>query len=206
MDNQQVPISPIQDFDTAYLDQIATPSNQRSSFFSGKILILFGALAAVLVFAIVLMFANSGKSPKLSSETLYLRTTNMQKIATQQHKNLKNGSLRAINATYQVQLTGIIQQLNTEFEKLKISPKKIAKELTASEQAHVDKINKALEESRLNTYLDRDYAKEMSYQIELMISTIQKIERTAESGYKEMLAENRTYLKLISNQFSKFTD
>jgi hypothetical protein len=170
-------------------------------------LVLLGALLAVVVVAIAaIAFSGGGKTPKTNSETLYLRITNLQKTAAKFHKSLKNNSLRATNTTFQTQLTSILQELGTQLPKDGIKPDKIEKKLKTDEQARIDKINDTLEDARLNVRLDRSYAIEMSYQIELVISLMQKIERTAKKDYKSLLENTIPKLESMGGQFSKFAD
>ncbi|MDR0397634.1 MAG: hypothetical protein LBH36_00400 [Candidatus Nomurabacteria bacterium] len=216
MDNQPLPpmqplpsvqpLPPEDQLGASYLDKISSKTVAKDSLFSGRMLVLIGILVCTIIGTIGIMIASGGESPKTSSETLYLRATNLQKTATNYHKFLKSSSLRAANTTFQVQLTDLIQNLKSELEKINIKVDKIGKELKADESTRIEKINDALEDSRLNVRLDRDYAKEMSFQLNLMISLMQKIEKSAKKDYKTMLETARPKLQSISEHFSQFTD
>jgi hypothetical protein len=211
MDNQPLPpmqpLPPTDQVDISYLDQIAVKPKVKNGFFSGRMLVLLGIAVVAIGGAIAIMVANGGKpAPKTNSETLYLRATNLQKTAAKYHRYLKNSSLRAANATYQIQLTDLVQNLKTELAKVSIKVDKIDKKLKTTESTRIEKIDKAFEDSRLNVRLDRDYAKEMSFQIDIMITLMQKIEKSAKTDYKTMLEATQPKLKSMAEQFSKFED
>ncbi|MDR1032489.1 MAG: hypothetical protein LBL84_00565 [Candidatus Nomurabacteria bacterium] len=210
MDNQALP--PIQPAPSAnppgaeYLDQIAVKPKSKTGFFSVRMLVLLGLLVVSIVSFVAIAASSSGKSPKANSETLYLRVSNLQKTADKFHKHLKSSSLRAINATYRTQLTSVAQELSGQLPKLDIKTDKIDKKVKADETTRIDKINQELEDARLNVQLDRNYAKEMAYQIELVVSLMQKIEKSAKKDYKTMIESTLPKLESMANQFSKFTD
>ena len=211
MENQPVPqFQTPQDatkFDPDYLKQIASKPKSKSGLFSAKMFILLGGLLVTIIAAFVLMIIsnNNAASPKVDSETLFLRTTNLQKTAKSYHKYIKSSSLRAINSSYQVQLADTLRELNANLVNMNIKTNKIKKELVEEEQSRVVDIDNALNDARLNVRLDRNYAQEMAYQTKLVLALIQKLEHsTRAKDYKAMLETSRTNLEPIASQFSEF--
>lgn len=161
-------------------------------------------LAVILLF--VSLLNRGGQSPKQSTETLYLRMTNLQATATKYQKYLKSSKLRAINTSFLTQMTNTQRDLTTQMTALDIKPDKISKETKQKETDYIAKINTSLENARLNVALDRNYAREMAYQIGILLATMQKIEKSAKPEFKTFLSGAQENLKVYSDQFSKFSD
>jgi hypothetical protein len=207
MDNQPLGQSAPQNFGNDYLNQIAVKPKAKSGLFGNKMILVLGG---VLVLAVVLLFVSiigrSGQSPKQSSEVLYLRMANLQSTASKYQKYLKSSKLRAINTSFMTQMTNTQREFSTQMTTLEIKPDKISKETKQIEIDYIAKVNSSLENARLNVALDRNYAREMTYQIDLVLSQMQKIEKTAKQDFKTALAEMQKNLKPYSEQFNKFSD
>jgi hypothetical protein len=191
-----------------YLDSIAVKPTNNVKLLSGKMLILFAALAVVLVGAIGLMFSGGGerRTPRADSETLFLRMTNLSTVAGDFQGFLRGNRLRAANATFRTQLASSLTSLTPQLANIGINTQRIDERRTASEQELLDQISQSLENERLNVRLDRSYAREMSYQLEMLLILIERIENSANDEYSAVLTNIHTGITASRENFSRLVE
>jgi hypothetical protein len=171
-------------------------------------LVLLGGLglAVILLLVLVITNFNNQKTPKSLTETIYLRITNLQTTAKKYHPQLKSSALRATNASLNTQLTNINRDISAQFSALDIKKDKIDKKLKATETDRIDQANKSLETARLNVRLDRTYAKEMTFQVNMLVTLIQQTAKKAKKDYKTTLELAAKDFQTIANQFAAYSD
>lgn len=189
-----------------YLDQIAPPPPQQK-FFSGSFGKIFLLMIVLLLVGVGVIVASGGKSKTGDLELVTVRLENMQKVAKTEHKYLKSGDLTANNATLQTWFAGNASQGYDLLKQAGVQKNKIDKEITASEKAAAAKLTEEFYEARLNANLDRDYAREMAFQLQLIKTALDKMSKKSEAkAIREYAKSASTNLAPIQKSFADFDD
>lgn len=169
-----------------YLDQISTPVKQSRS--SNKLILIILILVGLLVMvgAAALILSDRPSSLDKASE-LSARTETLHTLAEDQHKYLRDNDLRANNTAYRVFLTNAIADLEAPLEAAGLE-KDATQAIEAAETSYAEKLSSDFDDARLNVILDRTYAREMTYQIEVLQTMMQQVYDGTDSE------ELRTYL------------
>lgn len=205
MEPQNQENSVVQDpLPTDYLDQIAPQTSPKGNFFSKKIVIIGLIGAALLAVILIIIGSSSSGSDIKPSEKLYAKLKTTQAVEESAIKSIKNSDLRAINADLKSFLTDTLRDIETPLAKVGSPIKSITKQTLASEanQAMVDK----LENARLNAVFDRIYPSEMAYQLDTILTLMNKILKTTSSkDMKTFLTEAIKNLTTIQERFENFS-
>ena len=194
-----------------YLNQIAP--KQKQPLFDKTMVIIFGALIfAVVVFAGLMMFSSLNENP--NSEPLlrvYLKVQKTNELATKYQGRLQNSDLRAINSGLATTLASDGAKLKSLLGSNKIEIPKAEKNKTppkiiAQVNKDAEELDKTLDDAFLNAVLDRTYAREMSYNLDVINSLMKRVESSARSSdSKDSLIEIIKSLDVSSNQFREYS-
>ena len=189
-----------------YLDQISGPQKQPGM--SGKL--FFGIIigAVVLVVAAVLMMIAAGGSggKQISAERLGLRLQNLQKTSENAQKNIKDTQLRALNSRLTTQLTDINREIAAPLEAADINLKKVDKSTSSRETKITTELTTKLEDARLNDTFDRDYAREMNYQLETSAIMMQTLYKSSKSkSLREFLQGSYDDFSTLQKEFAAYS-
>lgn len=202
----QPPQQPQSDFSIDYLDQISAPQKKVTP---PNPLVLVGVIGvgilAIIGFAIM-MFGGSGSSTLTKSTDVYLRLQTLQKIATTEQRQLRDNDLRSTNVAFSLYLSNTLRDINTPIKTIGVDATKIPKATTSKEAAYATEINKTFEEARLNVMLDRTYAREMAYQIEVLRNMMASLYKsTTSKSLKTALGTSDASLAQSAKSFEEFS-
>ena len=191
-------------FPVDYLNEIA-PKQQPVQINRFAVFGLIGGVL-LLAFAIVMMMVNSQPNYTKQAQSTLARIETLQAATKEQQSRLTENELSSMNTT----LTTSLGSMGTEL-KSSLKDAKIKTELTGdakkTEKAYADKLSKTLEDAYLTGSLDRVYAREMSYQLSILKSYLQKL-KTASGNRKaiaDYVATNSKTLDAATKSFSNFT-
>lgn len=191
-------------FPVDYLNEIA-PKQQPVQVNRFAVFGLIGGVL-LLAFAIIMMMVNSQPNYTKQAQSTLARIETLQAATKEQQSRLTENELSSMNTT----LTTSLGSMGTEL-KSSLKDAKIKTELTGdakkTEKAYSDKLSKTLEDAYLTGSLDRVYAREMSYQLSILKSYLQKL-KTASGNRKaiaDYVATNSKTLDAATKSFSNFT-
>ena len=198
--------------DLEYLNQIsAKPAPAPTGFFDKKTKLIAIIGGVVLFLAIVLMIVSGGSSKSDATESselsrLYLRASSLEETVNNNLKSLKSSSLRSSAASLSALLTEAKSSSSTVLESsfgIKTSSLKPSSEDTKL----IDTTNKALESARLNGILDRKFASEMHYQIELFLLIENSVlKKTSNESLSSYLTSSYESLSRLSETLYSFSE
>jgi predicted outer membrane protein len=187
--NPQQPLPP------DYLDQIA-PQVQKHSFLMNKTLLIIlsciGAIAVVIVLALVVGMINSSR--KEPWQRLSLRLAATSEVAASSEGKIKNSQLRSTNSTVTISITNAQRDIAEPLSAIGITPKEIPTSVTSSESSAA--MLARLEDARLNAKYDSTYAREMSFQLSNLLTLLRQ---TYASSSNEM---NKKFLMTTYDNFA----
>jgi len=195
-DQQQYPID--------YLNQIASQAPKKRGFTRKQFIIIIGAGAALLISIVLFILSSLGPNTNTSQE-LAARLIATQPVVSSSQAKIKNSSLRSLNSTLEIYLTNANRDITAPLAKSHIDVAKLSKTITATEAASTKKISDTLENARLNAVFDRTYAREISYQLDTIVSLMVDINATTKnSDLKAFVNTSYKNLQPIQKQFSDF--
>lgn len=189
-----------------YLNQIAAPTQVKKM----RPAVLFGLIGGVVSVAIlaVVILAQITAPPDVSKQlfALQARLTTLTKVAAEQNKHIAQNDLSNINSTLQTQLkttsAGVTDYMTS---KGLTSKDKRATAANTTEQATYTALSKKLNNAYLTGTLDQTYANEMSYQLAILKSMLQRLKTTANSKkFTEVYNTNITSLDTLVQQLNTF--
>ncbi len=200
-----------------YLNQISAASNpqpqQKQSIgglFSKKFIFIIGGL---LIFAILIMILGSvigktGNKEKAVAERINIRISNLMEVTQNYGKITKSSTLRSMNASLYSVLNGTSVNLSpiltTVYE---LTPETANAEITAEEEDSFNQLKASLDHAKLNGLLDRTYPREITLQIQLLLSLESEIsERTKDQNIKNIIGESYNNLSSIYTKFSEYSE
>ena len=200
-----------------YLNQISVASNpqpqQKQSIgglFSKKFIFIMGGL---LIFAILIMILGSvigktGNKEKAVAERINIRISNLMEVTQNYGKITKSSTLRSMNASLYSVLNGTSVNLSpiltTVYE---LTPETADAEITAEEEDSFNQLKASLDHAKLNGLLDRTYPREITLQIQLLLSLESEIsERTKDQNIKNIIGESYNNLSSIYTKFSEYSE
>ena len=200
-----------------YLNQISVASNpqpqQKQSIgglFSKKFIFIMGGL---LIFAILIMILGSvigktGNKEKAVAERINIRISNLMDVTQNYGKITKSSTLRSMNASLYSVLNGTSVNLSpiltTVYE---LTPETANAEITAEEEDSFNQLKASLDHAKLNGLLDRTYPREITLQIQLLLSLESEIsERTKDQNIKNIIGESYNNLSSIYTKFSEYSE
>lgn len=196
------PQTPPPQFDSTYLDQIATPSQQKTINPLLLWAMIGGVVLVVIIFAMVLL-SSGGPSQTERIAGLLARTQSLKTMTQDSVKTIKDSKLRAANGS----LTAILSGMENEFTAQLSSsggnlPKRPADDPIAAEFTAT---SEKLEDARLNERFDTVYAREIAYQIKKIRTEFSIIYDNSKSeSFKEILAKEDKSLEDLNEDFTAF--
>ena len=202
-----------------YLDKIAadTRSNKPSGKgFLGKLKIsptlmkvLIGGAIVTVIMIIFGMVAGGGdkNGERDLVDKISLRTNNLISVISDYNKQVKSSELRSMGGSLSAVLNDTNYAINailkSEFEAKGSKPQK--ESIKTDENKVLEDMKSSLEYGRLNGILDRTYAREIAYQIALLISLEQEtLKKTQKTNLKEALTNSINNLDQMHDKFDNF--
>lgn len=186
-----------------YLNQISTHIPQKKNILSGKPPLLIAGVGAVILLILIMTISSLFTGGVKPTEQLAARLVSTSSTAESATANLKSSQLRALNSNLKLYLTNTIRDITPILAANSVKISSLNKKAVAAE-SNVDLLS-TLEDARLNAVYDRTYAREMSYQLDTILTLMLKINNsTTSKSLKTFLADARTNLVEIQKQFSAF--
>ena len=197
-----------------YLKQISSETRpvkkSMTGLFSPKVFIALGA--AVLLAIIIMIFAALGgdKNSEIDLLTkINLRSDNLVATIDEYAPDLKASSLRQITASLRTVLkeaAGTSSSLLTE-EFDKKDAKKVSKKLAEDESSYIEEVNSTLEEARLNGLLDREFLRQFTLEIGLLMSLESEcIDRSKKEAVDNALNASYENLDKLHEEFENYSN
>ncbi len=176
-----------------YLNQISkstrpAPPNKFALILKNPItrFVFLGAIVAVIIVIVInVISAISNRTTNLSRE-IYLRSSTLNSIVSENKSLIKSSQLRAIS----VSLQNVISNSSREFVAYYTSPDggnslSPTQDQVNAENANAQQVRLTLQNARLNGILDRIYTNELNLQIRLLMSMISElVARTSDERLK----------------------
>lgn len=191
-------------FPVDYLNEIA-PKQQPVQMNRFAVFGLIGGVL-LLAFAIVMMMVNSQPNYTKQAQSTLARIETLQAATKEQQSRLTENELSSMNTTLTTSLGSMGTELKSSLKDAKIKTELVG-DAKKTEKAYSDKLSKTLEDAYLTGALDRVYAREMSYQLSILKSYLQKL-KTASGNRKaiaDYVATNSKTLDAATKSFSNFT-
>jgi len=193
-----------QPISSTYLDQIATPQTAGKGLMTHKIVVIGGIIVALMFLLITMSAISSAASAGPNSiKRLSARLDSVQKITESATPIIGSSKLREYNSILKLSLIGIIHDIEPVQAANGIKPKSIDKNIVASESN--TKALASLEDARLNAVYDRAYAREMTYQLDRVLSLMTQIgKQTNKVATKKFINDSIVNLQKSRDQFDSF--
>ncbi len=191
-------------FPVDYLNEIA-PKQQPVQINRFAVFGLIGGVL-LLAFAIIMMMVNSQPNYTKQAQSTLARIETLQAATKEQQSRLTENELSSMNTTLTTSLGSMGTELKSSLKDAKIKTELVG-DAKKTEKAYSDKLSKTLEDAYLTGALDRVYAREMSYQLSILKSYLQKL-KTASGNRKaiaDYVATNSKTLDAATKSFSNFT-
>ena len=191
-------------FPVDYLNEIA-PKQQPVQVNRFAVFGLIGGVL-LLAFAIVMMMVNSQPNYTKQAQSTLARIETLQAATKEQQSRLTENELSSMNTTLTTSLGSMGTELKSSLKDAKIKTELLG-DAKKTEKAYSDKLSKTLEDAYLTGSLDRVYAREMSSQLSILKSYLQKL-KTASGNRKaiaDYVATNSKTLDAATKSFSNFT-
>lgn len=196
--NQQEPPT----YSIDYLNQIA-PQAPKKNNFSRKQWIIIACTAALIVIVGIMSIVASAGGNSSSVEQLAAKLIATEKIVGDAQSKIKSSQLRTLNSNLNIYLTNTNRDIAAPLLADGIAVAKLDKKVLAAE-AGTDITNR-LEDARLNAIYDRVYAREISYQLEVITALMQQTySSTKNQSLKAFLEGAFTNLEPTQKQFADF--
>lgn len=196
----------------AYLDQIS-PIEKKTilsgDLFKSKVMkLIIGGVVAVIAIIIFGTIINSGESEETKCIKLQLHTQNLSTIVKDFQPSLKSSKLRSNSTSLDAILKNIsVTNENYLKEKYDFKKSSISEKIEEQEQNLYAELNNDLFTAQINGYLDRTYARKMSYESALLRSYIENI--SVKNKTEEYKAELESFIKsldLLEETFDSFSE
>jgi hypothetical protein len=203
--SQAQPGSVVAQYPVDYLNQIATtPPVKKVSP-----VIIFGAIGAVIISAIVVLFMliQSAAPPSATTQlySLQARIATLDKLTVEQGKHLTQSDLSTMNTNVGVMLKSMSAQVGAYMKERGSASDKTSVAAKSAEKAYAEKLSTKLNNAYLTGTLDRLYASEMVYQLNILKSKLQSVKAVAKSKkFNEVYDNNVPSLIKISEKLSAF--
>lgn len=157
-----------------YLNQIAPQAPKKQLFALNLRTVLLGAVAVVILIIIIAtvsgIVTSSSKAPWQRFSARLNATTTVVEDST---GKIKNSQLRSINSDLKLYLTNTKRDLAPAMKALEINTEKLPASIVAEESSTA--MSERLEDGRLNARYDSTYAREMTYQLATLLSSLQAL-------------------------------
>lgn len=163
-----------------YLNQIAPSQKKSTSRFA-----VFAPIGGIILVALaaVIIFANAGP-PDFSTQakSAQSRIITLQTVADGQQTHLKENTISEANSSLASALTSMNTELTAIMKTKGIrvaDSTKVA--VSKTEKAYAENLTKKLDDSYQRGTLDRTYASQMTYELTVLRSTLNRMKNTANS-------------------------
>ena len=202
-----------------YLDQIsastrpAKPANEGFFGFNispkmGK-LIIGGFIAAILIIVIggIASMVGGGSSERDYLDRIYLRSENLMTAISSYNNKIKSSELRSmgnsLNAVLSETSYNVSTILKTDFEATAGTPAK--EKIKTEEDEDLEALTSSLETARISGTLDRIYAHNFTYAIEMLMNLeTEAIGKAKGQNTITALTTSRSNLEQLYTQFDNF--
>lgn len=198
-----------------YLNQIAASNRPAKSTVGGglpfslspKVLIGLG-IAIGLIFLIMIfgsIFGGDKNTEQSLVQKLSLRSANLSETIDEYNRNLKSSNLRSLTGSLRAVLNETSASTATILEEdFGAKSDKTAEE---DEATYIEEVNTTLEDAKLNGLLDREFVREMTYQIGLLLSMESDIlSKTKKDNLKDTINNSYTNLENLHKEFSDYSN
>lgn len=185
-----------------YLNQIA-PAPQKTGPNRAVFMVLVGLGVLAFIIVSLAIFSSLSAGPTTDMQRLAARLTTLKTVVSAAQPNLKSSQLRSTNSSFAITLTNTNRDIIAPLASAGIDTAKLSKDIVAEESG--DKITAKLEDARLNAVYDGAYAHEMSYQMAITISLMDKIYTSSPNQQiKDFLQTTDKNFEPIKKQFDDF--
>lgn len=186
-----------------YLNQIAAPPPKKG-LLDRKLLIVIGIGVVLLVVVMVMALLSGGGSNNTDRLThLAARLQMLQQVSKDASQNIKDSSLNSTNSSLTILLTNAERDALTQLNSAGGNGNSLDKTIVAQESGTT--LKNELEDARLNATFDRNYARDMDYQLQTVLVLLQDInDRTHSTSLKAYLSQTYNNLKPIDQQLKDF--
>lgn len=189
-----------------YLDQIAPQAPKKSfSFGKGKLLILIGIIAIIIVLIMAAFVSSLNNAKKQPWERLAARLAATSEVVESSEGKIKNSQLRSTNSNLKISLTNTQRDLAKPLASAEVNPKKLSASIVTAESSA--EMLERLEDARLNAKYDSTYAREMSYQLSNVLTVLSQLYKTSGSeSNKAFLKTTYDNFQPVQKSLSEFSD
>ena len=192
-------IAPDQPIDSV---TIGNKTSSKKTFFIG-----IGIIGAGILTAMLMLFTPNNKGvSNLNESSLFSSMVSTSEITKTAGRKIKSSKLRAINSSLNSQLLGSITEMADPLAKSGIDSKKLeatAKKPTAKESERIQ----TLENARLNATYDRAYSREITYRLDTMLVTLNRIDKiNTRASMREFTKNTRTKLESIKKALDEVSN
>lgn len=194
-----------QPYSIDYLNQIA-PQQEKPGL-SNKLFmaIIGGGLLLAIIVGIFIFTSGGSGGPTSKIQTLAARLEALKDVSDKAQKNIKSGTLRTTNSTLAIFLTNANRDITGPLASNSADTAAPDKTIAATVAKDTEALTKKLEDARLNAIYDRIYAREMSYQLEVIAALMKDIYSTNNSkSLKDYLTATDANLAPIAKQLTDF--
>jgi hypothetical protein len=188
-----------------YLNQIAPQAPRRPSWLKPgpKLFALIGSVLVVIVLTLVIIVNVAAAAQRQPLQHLAARLDSTEKIAGDAQKKLKTSELRSLNSNLKIYLTNTQRDISAPLLAAGVNTDKLSDSVVKQESSTA--IEGRLEDARLNATYDRTYAREMSYQLNTLLSLMNQIYKsTGSKSLKEFLETSYKNLEPTQKAFADF--
>lgn len=189
-----------------YLNQIAPQVPKKPSMFTPgpKLVALIGGAAIVLVLILVMVVNLVTGGQKANAQTLSARLVGTQTIAEGAQANIKSSRLQNLNSSLRLTLTNTNRDIAEPMAAIGVNTAEL-NEAVLLREAGTEVIAR-LDEARLMATFDRDYAREMTFQLATTLTLMQELyNSTSRASLKEYLETSYNNLEPIYEGFQNYS-
>lgn len=202
---QQQSVDNVTQYPVDYLNTIAAPMPVKKA----SPLFVFSLIGGILLSTGIglFMIIKSTSPPDVSTQiyTAQARLDTLVKVTSEQGTHLTQNDLSSINSTLGATLKSMQANLKSYADTKGYKTAKQPVTIKKTETLYYEKLSQTLNDSYLTGTLDRTYSGEMSYQLTLLKSKLQKLKAAANSkAFTEFYNKNIPSLDTVIEQLSKF--
>lgn len=202
---QPAPVTTVNQYPVDYLNQIAAPTHVKKM----NPFVLFGLLGALLLaVGIALVVMVQAAAPPSVSSQLYAaqaRLDTIVKVTSEQGSHLTQNKLSSINSTLGATTKSMQANLTSYMTTRGLKSAAAKAAATKTETAYYNDVSQRLNDSYLTGTLDRTYPSELTYQLTILKSKLQKIKVAANSkAFNAFYDQNVPTLDTMVKQLSAF--
>lgn len=201
----QPAVANVTQYPVDYLNQIAQPVPVKKA----SPMFIFGIIGAVLLIAGLAMFMliKSTAPPDVGTQLygLQARLETLTSVMSNTGSRLTQSNLSSINSGLGATMKSMQADLKAYMDGRGLKDKKSADAAQKSEASYAAKLSQTLDDAYLTGTLDRSYSSEMTYQLTILKSKLQKVKATAKSkAFNELYDKNVPSLDTQSDLLTKF--